>query len=432
MLITVLDMTISTRLARRADVDIDGARMLRRLAEISRFGAEPGPGITRTGLSREENAARRYLAEQCRRDGLVARTDAAGNLVVRRPGADPARPVVLLGSHIDTVVDGGRLDGTYGVMAACEVLRALHAANVQLPAEPVAIAFTNEEGASFPYPFFGSLGVIGKVDVAAAEVMTDPHGTSLRDALRETGGDLDRIGSAAWAPGSIACFLELHIEQGPVLATRDLPIAVVDAITGRTIVDITVQGTQNHAGTTPMALRRDALPVAARVVLLVERLAAHRGLCAVSTVGRADVQPNVTNVIPGLVRLTAELRDGRPERLLAAEHALVTELAQLSAATDIPIEVTARRITRPTPTSDFARQAIADAADHLDLPSISLFSGAGHDAQVIAETAPIGMIFVPSRDGISHAPQEHTDDRHLVAGARTLLHSVLRLPIESD
>ena len=409
-------------------VDIDGELMLDRLATISTFGAEPGPGITRTGLSAEEVAARAFLAGACRQDGLVAHTDQAGNLIVRRANADPTRPVVLLGSHLDTVVNGGALDGTYGVIAACEVLRAL--ATTDLPGEPVAVAFTNEEGAAFPYPFFGSLGLVGGVNTAEACTMTDQADRSLRDALRAAGGDLDRVHDAAWTAGSIACYLELHIEQGPLLESRGVPIGVVEAITGRTIVDITIHGGQGHAGTTPMQLRRDALPVAARVVLAVERLAGARNLCSVGTVGVIQAHPNVTNVIPGTVRLTAELRDGDPARLLAAEETLVTELLQLGVATDVDIDVTTRPITQPVRTSETACRAIAAAADDLSLEHLPMFSGAGHDAQIVAGIAPVGMILVPSRDGVSHAPTEHTDDEHLVLGARTLLRSVLRLPAD--
>lgn len=407
-------------------LDIDPSLLLRRLAEISTFGATPGArGITRTGLSDEETAARRYLATRCRQDGLTTHVDQAANLIVRRAGADPGKPVVLLGSHLDTVVDGGRLDGTYGVMAACEVVRVL--ARTDLPVEPVAIAFTNEEGAGFPYPFFGSLALTGKVDVEAATVAAERAGRPLRAALRAAGGDLDTLDAAAWTPGSIACYLELHIEQGPVLEARNIPIGVVDAITGRTILDITVRGRQGHAGTTPMALRRDALPTAARVVLAVEELAAERGLCAVGTVGRLDTEPNVTNVIPGLVTLTAEIRDSGPDRLRAAERALVGDLARLGSATGLDIDVTVRPVTAPTPTTAPARRAIAEAAGTLGLAHLEMFSSAGHDAQIVSDIAPIGMIFVPSRDGVSHAPDEHTDDAHLLAGARTLLHSVLRL-----
>ncbi|MET0236748.1 MAG: Zn-dependent hydrolase [Kibdelosporangium sp.] len=419
-------------LARLADgaPHVDGARLLHVLTEISRIGAQPGGGITRTGLSAEEAQARAYLAERYRRDGLAARTDQAGNLIVRRRGADPARPVLLIGSHVDTVVRGGRLDGTYGVLAACEVVRTLARQGMELACEPVAVAFSNEEGARFPYPFFGSLGLTGQLDIARATTMTDREGTTLPAALRAAGGDLDTLEAAAWPDGSIAGYLELHIEQGPVLENRDIPIGVVEAITGRTIIDITVQGVQGHAGTTPMSLRRDAMVAAAQVVIAVQRLATSRGLCAVSTVGCLDGEPNVTNVIPGTVRLTAEIRDGREDRLRAAERALVAELSALGSATGTRIDVNLCPVTRPTQTDHRLREAVAAAADDLGLPYLEMFSGAGHDAQIVARSAPIGMVFVPSRGGVSHAPPEHTDDDLLVAGADTLLHAALRLVTE--
>jgi beta-ureidopropionase / N-carbamoyl-L-amino-acid hydrolase len=405
---------------------VDGTRLLRRLAEISRIGALPGGGITRTGLSAEEAAARAYLSECCRREGLAAETDQAGNLLVRRRGADPARPALLLGSHVDSVVRGGRLDGTYGVLAACEVVRILAPRAADLAYEPVAVAFSNEEGARFPLPFFGSLGLTGQLDAGQAAALTDRDGIPLPDALRAAGGDLDTVHAAAWPAGTIAGYLELHIEQGPVLEDRDIPVGVVEAITGRTIADITVHGEQGHAGTTPMDMRRDALVAAAQAVLAIRRLAT-KGLCAVSTVGCLDGEPNVTNVIPGTVRLTAEIRDGRPERLRAAEHALVTDLAALGSATDTRIDVTLRQVTRPTATDGRLREAVAAAADRLDLPYLEMFSGAGHDAQIVADAAPVGMIFVPSHRGVSHTPSEHTDDAALVAGADTLLHAALEL-----
>ena len=406
---------------------VDGIRLLHRLAEISRIGALPDGGITRTGLSAEEAAARAYLSECCRREGLAAGTDQAGNLVVRRRGVDPARPVLLLGSHVDSVVRGGRLDGTYGVLAACEVVRTLATRAAEFAYEPVAVAFSNEEGARFPLPFFGSLGLTGQLDAGFAATVTDRDGVPLPDALRAGGGDLDTVHAAAWRTGMIAGYLELHIEQGPVLEDRDIPIGVVEAITGRTIAEITVHGEQGHAGTTPMDMRRDALVAAAQAVLAVRRLATSKGLCAVSTVGCLDGEPNVTNVIPGTVRLTAEMRDGRTERLRAAERALVAELAALGAATDTRIDVTLRPVTRPTGTDGRLREAVATAADRLGLPYLEMFSGAGHDAQIVAEAAPIGMIFVPSHNGLSHTPLEHTEDAALIAGADTLLHAVLEL-----
>ncbi len=406
---------------------VDGARMLRRLAEMSRVGARPGRGITRLGLTAEETAARALLAEQCRGDGLVSATDKAGNLVIRRGRrARRDRPALLMGSHIDTVADGGRLDGAYGVTAACEVLSMLNQHNVDLAYEPVAVAFTNEEGALFPYPFFGSLGLAGQVDTEQARRMS-AEGVALPDALRAAGGDLDRIDEAAWPAGSVAGYLELHIEQGPVLEAADVPIGVVHSITGRTVLDITVSGGQNHAGTTPMRMRHDALTVAARVVLAVERLARVRDLCRVATVGRIVAEPNVTNVIPGTVRLTAEIRDGRAARLRAAEQVISTELAQLATATDTGITVKINPVTEPVDTDGTLRRAVTDAAYELGLRHMEMDSGAGHDAQIVAAIAPVGMIFVPSRDGVSHAPCEHTEDVHLVAGANTLLRTVLKV-----
>ncbi|MFG1644979.1 Zn-dependent hydrolase [Amycolatopsis sp. NPDC049252] len=407
---------------------VDGDRMLNLLREVSGFGAHPGGGVTRTGLSPEDTAARDHLARRCRAGGLRTSTDQAGNLIVRRANADPAAPVVLMGSHLDTVARGGRFDGAYGVIAACEVVRTLAHADRRPAWEPVAIAFTNEEGAHYAYPFLGSLALTGGVDVDRADSLVDPAGTPLRAALRRAGGDLDTINDAAWPPGSIGCYLELHIEQGPLLEARGIPVGLVETITGRTVLDITVTGTQGHAGTTPMELRRDALTVAAHVVLVVQRLAGQQDRCAVATVGVLNPRPNVTNVIAGRVRLTAELRDGDRQRLQSAEDGLRIELARLAKATDTGIEVRSHRVAEPTATSELARNAIRCATDDLGLPHLALDSGAGHDAQIVAGIAPIGMIFVPSHDGVSHAPEEHTDDHDLVAGAETLLNTVLHLP----
>lgn len=289
--------------------------------------------------------------------------------------------------------------------------------------------FTAEEPTRFGIGCLGSRLLSGALSAERAAALCDGEGRSLNHWRARAGLDA-ALASVRVPPAHYAAFIELHIEQGPLLESRGVPIGVVEAITGRTIVDITIHGGQGHAGTTPMQLRRDALPVAARVVLAVERLAGARNLCSVGTVGVIQAHPNVTNVIPGTVRLTAELRDGDPARLLAAEETLVTELLQLGVATDVDIDVTTRPITQPVRTSETACRAIAAAADDLSLEHLPMFSGAGHDAQIVAGIAPVGMILVPSRDGVSHAPTEHTDDEHLVLGARTLLRSVLRLPAD--
>jgi N-carbamoyl-L-amino-acid hydrolase len=407
----------------RGALSVDGPRLLRLLNELARFGADEDGGVTRPGFSEADNAARAYLAAHARAAGLVADIDEAGNLIVRRPGGPPQRPVLLLGSHLDTVLHGGRLDGAYGVVAAIEVVRALVAAE-SLRYEPVAVGFSNEEGALFACPFFGSKALVGRVEPIGD--MRDLDGRPLDDALRAAGGDLAAVARAAWPAGAVAGYLELHIEQGPVLEVTGIPIGVVEAITGRTVLDIEVVGEQNHAGTTPMDMRHDALVTAAKLVLAIEHVSTVRGLCSVSTVGQLDVRPGSTNVVPGSVRLTADLRDGVATRLAAAEAAVRADADRLAAQASLVVEVGVGLRTRPTDTDPALREMIAGAAKDLGLATLTMFSGAGHDAQIVAEAAPVGMVFVPSRAGISHAPAESTDERHLIDGANVLLGAALR------
>nr|QRW40799.1 hypothetical protein [bacterium] len=408
------------------ELRIDGPRLLALLRRFAGFGADEAGGVSRVGFGAADTAVRRYLAARSRDAGLRADVDPAGNLIIRRDRPlPPDGGVLLMGSHLDSVVRGGTLDGAYGVAAAFETLLVLAAHDAPMRYEPVVIAFANEEGSLFPQPFWGSMAVAGTLTDAAGAV--DTAGRSIRGPLADAGGDLDRISEAAWPAGSVAGYLELHIEQGPVLTRRNCPIGVVDGIVGRTVFEIEVVGRQNHAGTTPMDDRVDALVAAARLVLLIREIAAERNACAVSTVGSLTVQPSVTNVVPGQVRLTAEVRDLRAERLRAAEAAVAAVADQVRREYGVRIDVRMTLAAPPRTTDDRLRNAIADAADDLGLSWLPLASGAGHDAQIIADIAPIGMIFVPSRDGISHAPEEFTEDEHLVAGADVLLRSAARL-----
>jgi N-carbamoyl-L-amino-acid hydrolase len=406
--------------------DIDGQRLLTRIRELAKIGADPRGGVTRPGFSAADRQGIAYVVEQARRAELMPTVDQAGNLIIRRSGVDPAGPALLMGSHLDTVVRAGRLDGAYGVLAALEVLQTLTEHPLPLRYEPVAIAFANEEGALFPCPFWGSLAVSGQLTRAADELL-DRRGGSLREPLRAIGGDPDAVASAKWPDGAIGAYLELHIEQGPALEGSGNRIGVVQGITGRTVLTVVVHGSAGHAGTVPMDCRADALTAAARVVLAVEDVARRQRLCTVATVGRIEVEPDVTNVIPGVVRMSVDLRDLAPDRLLAAEQALYAALARVEAdtGTSACAEVTDR--CPPAAADPTLRAAIAAAADGLALPRMDLPSGAGHDAQMIAHVAPIGMIFVPSEAGVSHVPEESTTDEDLVAGARVLLQTALLL-----
>jgi N-carbamoyl-L-amino-acid hydrolase len=398
--------------------------MLTRIRELARIGADAAGGVTRPGFSPDDRRAVEYVAAQARQADLVPTVDQAGNLIIRRASARHTGPVLLMGSHLDTVVRGGALDGAYGVLAALDVLQTLAQDPAPLAYEPVAVAFANEEGALFPCPFWGSLALTGQLGHGPDD-LRDRSGRSLRAALRAAGGDPDAVAAARWPDGSIGAYLELHIEQGPVLERAGARIGVVEGITGRTILTVTVHGTPGHAGTVPMDSRADALTAAARVVLAVERLARHERLCSVATVGRLRVEPDVTNVIPGAVQLTVDLRDLSLDRLQAAEKALQHELAAVCAATGTRIQADLIDRIPPAATDPGLRAAIGAAADALALPRLDLGSGAGHDAQIVAHQAPIGMIFVPSRGGVSHVPEESTDDDDLVAGGQVLLRAAI-------
>lgn len=406
--------------------DIDGARLLRRLHDLAAIGRTPDGGVTRPGFCETADDAYRYVAEEARNAGLTAYVDAGGNLLIRQPGAAQRPRTLLLGSHLDTVMNGGWLDGAYGVIAALETLQTLAEHSVDLGCDVAAVAFANEEGAQFPQAFWGSMVLSGQLDALPKEP-TDYHGNPLRPALARAGGDLDALASAAWPAHTLLGYLELHIEQGPVLESRHIPVGIVDVIVGRAVLEVDFHGRAGHAGTTPMGHRADAMLGAARLVTAVNQMPG-LGQCHVATVGHLEVQPNSANTIAGRVRLTVDLRDPDASRLDTAEQAvrdMATELAG-----DLRLDVRCERLARsqPTATHPGIRALIADSANDLGLPSLTLPSGAGHDAQILATVTSVGMIFAPSIGGESHVPQENTCPDDLLAGARVLLGTVLRAP----
>jgi beta-ureidopropionase / N-carbamoyl-L-amino-acid hydrolase len=406
-------------------VTINHGRLEQTLRELACIGADPGGGVSRLGLSRAENDARAYLAEASRRAGLVPEIDPAGNLLVRRPSADRGLPALLLGSHLDSVLHGGWLDGAYGVVAALEVLTVLVENAAPCRFEPVLVGFANEEGALVQYPFWGSRALAGTL--TGAEQACDRDGRLAAQYLLEAGGDPARLADAAWPPGSIAGYLELHIEQGRVLEQQKILVGIVDRIVGRAIFEIEVRGESGHAGTTPMAGRRDALTAAAQLVLDIESMASALDMCSVATVGFLEVIPNTTNVIPGVVRLTAEIRDTDRARIRGCGALLEDMAAEVSRKRPVEIIVRKAHQSDPVDTDPVIRMAIEEAARSLGTEYLTMSSGAGHDAQIVAAIAPAGMIFVPSKDGVSHNPAEDTPMPALFAGANLLMHSVLAL-----
>lgn len=404
-------------------VVVDGDRLLWRLNELAQLTATPGRGVTREAWSREDVEARARVASWMRDAGLHPVVDAATNLIGRSPGTKGRW--LASGSHLDTVVHGGALDGAYGVVAALEAASALHDAGHTMDHGLLVAAFANEEGARGTAGMTGSYGCIGDLDDTWLDEIDDT-GTTVRDRLASAGGAPEDLDAARWAFDEIDAFVELHIEQGPVLDSTGARIGVVSGITGRQALDLRVVGAANHAGTTPMDLRTDALSAAAEIVLAVEALPRPDGV-RVATCGHVTVVPNVRNVVPGEVLLGVEVRDQASGALDAAMAELEAILDAIAQRRGVVIDRTwgqrvPPKLAAPTIKASVRRAAEASGLSHVELPS-----GAGHDAQVIAEVLPIGMIFVPSRVGVSHSPDEHTDPEDLVAGAQVLVDTLLDL-----
>jgi N-carbamoyl-L-amino-acid hydrolase len=394
---------------------LDDSRLLARLEELATIGAQPSGGVTRLAYSPDDVTARELAARWMAEAGLEVDLDTACNLIGRSPGSQPGLSPIVLGSHLDTVRDGGRYDGAYGVVAAIEVAAAL-VADGPTRHPLTVVAFANEEGAGGAKSFDGSRAIVGAPNPLDG---VDRSGVSLADRIDGAGGSSTKLASSAWNH-NIAAFFELHIEQGPVLDDESIPIGVVTGITGLTMVDIDIVGRANHAGTTPMELRCDALNVAARAILTIEDLPATSGV-RVATTGIIDVHPNVRNVVPGRVTLGAELRDLDPALMERAVEQLQASLADLAGRTGATITTTVSGGQAPVPADPDLMNLISTAAASCGAESKSMVSGAGHDAQVMADLGPIGMVFVPSRHGISHSPKEHTEPSDLVTGAQVLL-----------
>lgn len=404
-------------------VTINPSRLNDNLTALGQIG-NTDEGMQRVAFSRLDVAGRNYVMELMRRAGMSVRIDAAGNIIGRIEGSGPSLPAIAMGSHTDTVPAGGQYDGALGVIAAIEVVEALRDAD-QTTRHPLEVmVFTNEEGTSFHRWLLGSRAMAGLWESEDFAAMAD-DGTTLASSLPDIGGNISHIEEARRRPDELACYLELHIEQGPTMHRGGYPIGVVTGITGRSVYHVDIVGEANHAGTTPMALRRDAMSAAAQIALKVRSIAGDMEICRVGTVGSMDVHPNAGNVIPGRVQMGIEFRDERMESLAAAEVELRRTAEEVGHAEHVGITVTAQRNTPAVPISGNMQQLVADAADVAGLAHISLPSGAGHDAQAIASITPAAMIFVPSVNGISHAPGEFSEPEDCANGAQVLMNALL-------
>ena len=405
-----------------ANTGVDATRIEVRIKALSAFGRNADGGVDRVAFSEADRAGREYIQGLMRAAGLQVRIDAAGNIIGRRDGSEPALAPILFGSHIDSVPGGGNYDGDVGVIGALEAIEVLQAQRRGTRHPLEMVVFTDEEGGTV-----GSKAMAGH-DVSAMLDTRSHSGRTIREGLRFIGGNPDRLADAARKPGAIAAYVELHIEQGARLAEAGIDIGVVQGIVGIARWDVTVTGETNHAGTTPMPRRKDALAGASELVLAIERTAKGIEGTQVATVGRIQAEPGAPNVIPGRVTLSLEIRDLSRPRIDEVFAGVRKEADAIAAQRGLQIGFADAGVDNAPALSDPAmRERIAAAARGLGLSQMDLQSGAGHDAQEIAAIAPMGMIFVPSQGGISHSPREFTRPGDMANGAAVLLQTVLAL-----
>jgi allantoate deiminase len=402
-----------------------GAALRARIDELAAISAERGR-ITRVFASPEQRRANDLVLGWMRAAGMAAHEDAIGNVVGRHEGGAPGDPALLLGSHLDTVRDAGRWDGPLGVVTAIAVVDELHRAGRRLPFTVEVVGFCDEEGTRFGATMLGSRALTGRFDSSLLD-LHDAAGISMADAMRAYALDPARIGQAARRPEEIFAYLELHIEQGPVLERLGIPVGCVTAIAGATRLLVTIDGQAGHAGTVPMQGRHDALAAAAAAVLAVEgRAVIEEGI--VATVGRLDVSPGSVNVIPGRVVFTVDLRAAEDEKRLRMVADIRDAILRLCKRRDVAVRIEQTHELPAAPCAPALQRAVAAAIDAEGYPVRLLPSGAGHDAMEIAAIAPIGMIFVRCRGGVSHHPSEHADEADIEAGARVLLRVLVDHP----
>jgi N-carbamoyl-L-amino-acid hydrolase len=400
----------------------DAKRMEERVEKLSKFGANPEGGVSRVAFSDADLAGRKYIRALMEKSGLNVRVDAAGNIIGRREGRDPKLPVILFGSHIDSVPHGGNYDGDLGVLGALECIEILNEQQYVTSHPLEVVVFSDEEGG-----LTGSHAVAGELSPKALQLKSH-SGKTIGEGIRFIGGDPDHLQAAKRNRSEILAYLELHIEQGGILEAENINIGVVEGIVGINEWEVTVLGFANHAGTTPMNQRKDALVAAARLVESVNQIAKSTPGRQVATVGKIQAEPGAPNVIPGKVVMTLEIRDLEKSKIDLVFEKIKTSADKIAADTGTTISLASLDLTAvPAPTDPRLRMAIQEAAIGLGLTTKLMPSGAGHDAQDIARIAPIGMIFVPSIGGISHSPKEFTTASDMANGASVLLQSVLRV-----
>ena len=403
-----------------ASLLVNGDRLNQSIAILASIGQLSNGGVKRIAYSKEDIEARNLVRQWMKELEMEINIDAAGNIIGRYPGYNWGVSAIATGSHIDTVPCGGHYDGAYGVLTGLEVVRVLKENQIKLDRSIEVIVFTDEEGS-----MIGSKAISGRV-VPDSEYYRRPDGTDIQTCLNRIGGNWDNITQARRSTEDISAFVELHVEQGPVLESMGKQIGVVEGIVGQRRFNITVKGSANHAGTTPMSMRCDALVAASQVVLAVNQIGLTPGQ-QVATVGKMSVLPNAANVVPGWVEMSLDIRDLSSLHIDSLLKQLRTHLEEIAVATNTQIRLNSCLHNEPALAEPYIQKAIALSCKDLNLSYTYLPSRASHDAQEMAQITDMGMIFVPSTMGVSHDANEYTSPEQCTQGANILLQTLIRL-----
>jgi allantoate deiminase len=406
---------------------INKERLNKRLLELGEIGKQESGGVTRLALSREDEEAIELVTTYMKEAGLTVRKDAVGNLIGRREGRTPNAPVVITGSHIDTVYEGGIFDGSLGILAGIEVLQTMNEQGI-ITEHPIEVcAYRDEEGVRFAVGLSGARGTVGKIKPDTLQ-HTDKDGISIAEALKSIGIDPLRIGEAERPKGSAKAHVELHIEQGKVLETKNLSVGIVTGICCSSRLKVRIVGEAGHAGTTPMNIRRDPLVATAEIIQLIEKETLKTGT-TVGTVGRVTTHPGGVNVIPGMVEFTIDIRDLDGQVRDKVEESIITQAKEICQKRSVEMHIDVWRKGEPKPCSESVQNVIREAFEKMDLEPFTLPSGAGHDSGNFYDFCEMGMIFIRSKDGISHNPAEWSSIEDCEDGVNVLYYTLLDLAV---
>ncbi|MCL7747716.1 Zn-dependent hydrolase [Halalkalibacter alkaliphilus] len=406
---------------------INQQRLWKTIQELGNIGAGSNgteEGVTRLALSLEDLEARKYVIQLMEESGLDVRVDPVGNIIGKLEGKDKNAPVVMTGSHVDTVYQGGLFDGALGVLGGIEAVRSIKESGIELTHSIEVVSFTDEEGTRFGTGYIGSKAMTGYLDEATLK-LKDANGITYAEALVQAGFDATQYKLAIRKPEEIKAYLEMHIEQGKVLEEHELAVGVVTTIQGPVWLEVSLNGHPDHAGATPMNMRKDASLAMAEVMLEVERISTtYQG---VGTVGKTHVEPGGVNIIPGRAVFSIDLRHGDKELRTKMVDEVNTAIKEICERRDIIAEIDMKKAVDPAICSESIVDMLEESCAEMNIPTMKLPCGAGHDSLMMTKVTDMGMIFVRSKDGISHNPKEWTDEEDCAIGTQVLLQALIKL-----